>query len=69
MQDLLLQRGEDGIYDLVIEDSQFVSAEGLETAVITSLFTDARAPEVQVPEAGRRVVDCSPLRDMRSNGA
>jgi len=54
MQDFLLQPDENGIYDLVVEDSQFASSDGFETAVVTSLYTDARAPEVQVPEASNR---------------
>ena len=57
MQDALIQVDINGLYDLVIdeESADFASAEGFETSIPVSLFTDARAPAVQVQEAqGRR---------------
>lgn len=54
MQDMLIKANADGIYDLVIDGSDFASAEGFETAIPTSYFTDARAPAVQVQEAKNR---------------
>jgi phage gp46-like protein len=56
MQDVLIQANEEGIYDLVVdEDKQdFASAEGFESAIPVSFFTDARAPSVQVQEAKDR---------------
>lgn len=53
-QDLLIKADENGIYDLVIDGSDFSSAEGFETAIAISLFTDSRAPAVQVQEAQKR---------------
>jgi phage gp46-like protein len=54
MQDVLIKSDEFGIYDLVLEGPDFASAEGFETAIPVSYFTDARAPESQVQEALRR---------------
>jgi phage gp46-like protein len=54
MQDVLIKPDATGIYDLVIEGSDFASAEGFETAIATSYFTDARADAVQVQEAQDR---------------
>jgi phage gp46-like protein len=54
MQDVLIKPDEKGIYDLVVEGADFASAEGFETAIATSYFTDARAPAVQVQEAQKR---------------
>ena len=54
MQDVLIKPDATGIYDLVIDGADFASAEGFETAIATSLFTDARAPAVQVQEAQDR---------------
>jgi len=54
MQDVLIKQTSEGYYDLVVEDSDFSSAEGFETAIPTSFFTDARASSVQVQEASRR---------------
>jgi phage gp46-like protein len=54
-QDVLIKPDpETGIYDLVVEGSDFASAEGFETAIATSYFTDARADAVQVQEAQNR---------------
>jgi len=56
MQDVLIQATKDGLYDLVIDEDRqdFASAEGFESAIPVSFFTDARAPSVQVPEAKDR---------------
>lgn len=44
-QDVLIKSyGPNGLYDLVIEDGDFKSADGFETSIPVSLFTDARAP-------------------------
>lgn len=53
MQDVLIQTTEGGLYDLQIDEERqdFQSAEGFESAIPTSFFTDARAPSVQVQEA------------------
>ena len=48
MQDVLIRPDENGLYDLVIENGDFKSAEGFETAIPISLFTDARADAFQV---------------------
>ena len=46
-QDVVLRKRQDapytGIYDLMVVDSQLESTAGMETALIVSLFTDARA--------------------------
>lgn len=56
MQDVLIQTTKEGLYDLVIDEDRqdFASAEGMETAIPVSYFTDARAPSVQVPESKDR---------------
>lgn len=55
MQDILIQANSDGLYDFVIDGNEFASANGFETAIPVSLFTDARAPAALVPEPqGRR---------------
>jgi len=56
MQDVLIQTTESGLYDIVIDEDRqdFASAEGMETAIPVSYFTDARAPAVQVPESKDR---------------
>ena len=54
MQDLLIKSDDYGIYDIQVSGSDFESAEGFETAIPVSLFTDARAPAVQVQEAKNR---------------
>jgi len=54
MHDVLVKQDENGIYDLVLEGSDFASAEGFETAIPVSYFTDARAATVQVQNANRR---------------
>lgn len=53
-QDVLLQKNEDGVFDLVPEGTDFKSTNGLETAILLSLFTNARASQGEVPESSRR---------------
>lgn len=54
MQDVLISPDDHGIYDLQIDGHDFASSYGFETAVSVSLFTDSRAPAVQVQDAQRR---------------
>lgn len=56
MQDVLVRTSEGGLYDLRIDEDRqdFQSSEGFESAIPVSLFTDARAPSVQVQEAKDR---------------
>ena len=51
-QDVLIEGNEYGVYDLALNDAgtDFASAEGFETALPVSLFTDARAPASTVAE-------------------
>ena len=53
-QDVLVRPDSFGLYDLQIEDSDFASAGGFETAIPVSLFTDARAPANAVQDPLRR---------------
>ena len=53
-QDMLIKSDQYGLYDLQIEGADFSSAEGFETAIPTSFFSDARASAVQVQEAKSR---------------
>ncbi len=43
MQDMLLQKNDDNIYDIVVSNGTIQSVDGLESAILVSLFTDARA--------------------------
>lgn len=56
MQDVLIQTTNEGLYDLQIDEEShdFKSAEGFESAIPVSLFSDSRAPSVQVQEAKDR---------------
>ena len=54
MQDVLIKMDENGLYDLQISGADFESAEGFESAVPTSFFSDSRASSVQVQEAQSR---------------
>lgn len=57
-QDVLLRKRQDppfeGIYDLTIVDSVLESTAGMETSIIVSLFTDARASSDKVATAHNR---------------
>lgn len=52
-QDLRLTKS-DGIFDLALSGADFANVDGLETALIVSLFTDARAKPSQVKSPDRR---------------
>jgi phage gp46-like protein len=55
MQDIKLKANSQGLYDRVIgENGDFETVDGFETAILVSLFTDARAPKSLVPNAERR---------------
>lgn len=55
-QDVKIAKNDDGIYDIVetSDGKDFESVEGFETAIGTSIFTNARESEGNVPEAFRR---------------
>ena len=53
-QDVKLEKDADGVFDLVEENGDIASVDGLETAIITSLFTDARTSSGEVPAAYNR---------------
>jgi phage gp46-like protein len=53
-QDVLIRPNQFGIYDLQFDGPDFQSAEGFETAIPVSLFTDARAPANAVQDPLRR---------------
>lgn len=53
--DAVLQELSGGLYDIKIGfDGDIETADAFDTALIVSLFTDARADESEVPEARRR---------------
>lgn len=54
MQDVKLQADSSGVFDLVIENGKIASVEGMETTILVSLFTDARAPAALVKNAVQR---------------
>lgn len=54
MQDILLKKNSDSFYDIDFENGDFKSTDGLDTAIIMSLLTDARATSSEVPEPSRR---------------
>ena len=53
-QDVVLNRGDNGLFDLQVADQDFDSVEGFETAITISIFTDSRAPSSSVPTPERR---------------
>lgn len=53
-QDLQFAKNSDGLFDLVLEGQQFTEVDGLETAILVSLLTDARVPESVVKTPSRR---------------
>lgn len=53
-QDVRIITRDDGLFDLSIVNSAFDTIEGFETAIIVSLFTDARAPSSVVQTPSRR---------------
>ncbi len=52
--DLAFEQDDDGLFDLIIEDGDFKLAEGLETALLVSLFSDRRAYFDEVPDPLKR---------------
>lgn len=53
-QDVRIKRKDDGLFDLNVVDQTLETIEGFETAIIVSLFTDARAPSSVVQTPSRR---------------
>ena len=55
-QDVLIQSDQFGNYDLPLNDAgtDFIDADGFESAIPVSLFTDARAPASSVADPKRR---------------
>ncbi len=53
-QDVRIVRKDDGLFDLNVSNSAFETVDGFETAIIVSLFTDARAPSSVVKTPSRR---------------
>ena len=53
-QDVRLIRNEHGIYDLGVVDHVFDTVSGLETAIVVSLFSNARAPASQIETPTKR---------------
>lgn len=54
MQDVLIRSDKHGLYDLQIDGKDFASAQGFETVIPVSFFTDARASASMVQNARRR---------------
>ncbi len=53
-QDVKISRNADGLFDLSVTNSVLETVDGLETAIIVSLATDARAPSSTVSTPTRR---------------
>ena len=43
MQDVYIRKNNDGYYDIAFENGNIKGVDGLESAILVSLFTDARA--------------------------
>ena len=55
MQDVLIRKsGGNNFYEIQVENGDIQSVDGLESTIVVSLFTDARAPENIVSDAIRR---------------
>lgn len=54
MPDIQLRPDAAGIYDIAITNGDFTADDGLETSLIVSLLSDARADESQVPQPESR---------------
>lgn len=50
MQDILIEKDNDNLYDISFEDGDFKLTDGLDTAIVLSLFTDGRADSSEVSE-------------------
>ena len=53
-QDVKIDKGIDDVYDIPVENGDFVLVDGVETAIGVSLFTDARTDAANVSEAFKR---------------
>lgn len=53
-QDILIRANNRGLYDIEVSGYDFRSADGFESAIPTSFFSDARANSTQVQEAKNR---------------
>lgn len=53
-QDLYFKQNENRLYDLVVNENDFQKVDGLQTAILVSLFTDKRAPASSVLDPARR---------------
>lgn len=53
-QDVLVKQDESGVFDLRVDGADFAHVDGMETAIVVSLFTDARAPDSVVKSAKNR---------------
>lgn len=53
MQDIALDNSK-GYYDISVTNGDFTSTDGLDTAILVSMFVDKRAAESEVPEASLR---------------
>lgn len=72
MQDIKIVPDNSGIFDLVIENGEFASVDGMQTMIEVTIFTDARAPESIVPDASKRrgwVGDITTALDGRLTGS
>lgn len=54
MQDVKLVPDEQGLYDISIENNEIAGIDGFQSTIVTSLFTDARAPSSIVPNTHLR---------------
>lgn len=54
MPDVALRPDTNGIYDVAIANGDLVADDGLETSLIVSILSDARADESQVPQPESR---------------
>lgn len=54
MSDLKLVQGSDGVFDLVVENGNFVTEDGFDSPILVSLLTDARAPADKVVKPENR---------------
>jgi len=68
-QDIKLVKNEDGIYDIPLNASgdDIDTVDGLETCIIVSLFTDARAGSGNVPNVLRRRGWCGNILTISEN--
>lgn len=52
--DLAYEQDDEGVFDLVFEDGDCVTTDGLETAVVCSVLSDRRAYADEVPDPMKR---------------